>query len=147
MTDGIMDLDLDAGLRELSQLLLANETIDSMLGRVAGVACRCGPVGVGVTISLVGGREPRTAVATDERARTADDRQYEALEGPLLDAVKTGEVQVVGCLGGADDRYPAFSPTAAALGIVSVVVVPLTVDGGSVGALTLYSDLPDAFDR
>ena len=143
MSDEILDLDL--GLRELATLLLDEETVETTMSRVATVACRCVSGGTGASVALTKGGSPYSATWTDDRVRAVDDLQYEALEGPGVDALKTGEV-VIACDVASDDRYPDLGPKAAAMGIRSILSAPLRVKVGVVGTLNVFSERPEAFD-
>jgi GAF domain-containing protein len=144
------ELDVDSGLRELSSLLLAEETLESTMQRIAAVACRCVCAGAGATVTLLNGDEPYTAAATDDRVRAVDERQYELRDGPCVEALKTGETQVIANIG-IDERFADVGPMACAVGLVSVMSVPLrtaaVVDGvGEVlGSLNVYADAEAAF--
>ena len=147
------EIDVDAGLRELSTLLFKQETLEGTMQRIAAVAARCvcssgTGAGGGASVLLLSGDEPYIATATDDRVRAVDQHWLDAREGPVIDALKTGET-VVACNVGADERYPDAGPTACALGLLAAVSVPLGAgadQGGEViGALTVYADQAGAF--
>ena len=142
MSDDLVDLDL--GLRDLTTMLLSEETLDTTLRQVVAVVTRCLTGGSGASISLMHGGSPSTAHASDERVASVDAHQFELYEGPAIDAIKTGEVQRTSELG-RDERWPQLGPLAAACGIRSVLALPLTVRAEVVGALTVYADDADAF--
>jgi GAF domain-containing protein len=65
-------------------------------------------------------------------------------QGPCLDAVWEQQVVRVGDVG-ADQRWPAFAEQAPALGVGSMLCFQLFVESDQLGALNLYSTVPDAF--
>ena len=137
-------LDLDAGLRELTTLLLAEETLASTLERVTAVATRCVTGGSGVSVSLMKSGRPYTAHATDNRARTVDERQYELETGPIFAALATGRPQA-SCDGEGAPGWDELASRAAACGVHSLLSVPLVIASETVGTLNVYSEEPNAF--
>ena len=137
-------LDLDEGLRALTTLLLAEETLASTLERVTAVATRCITGDTSVSVSLLKNGSPYTAHATDTRARSVDERQYELETGPILAAISTGRAQA-SCHGDGDPAWQGLAAHAAACGIHSLLSVPLEVAAAPVGSLNIYSVDSDAF--
>ncbi|GAA4995648.1 hypothetical protein GCM10023317_24940 [Actinopolymorpha pittospori] len=125
--------------------LITFPALQSYLGRVAWVAATIvdPPAWCGIT-SLHGGW-PVTVCVSDERARLADQVQYDAGEGPCLEAMWSGAVVDV------DDDEAArwwgrYHDHAREAGIHSMLSIPLEgVDRRSVGALNLYGERPNAF--
>jgi GAF domain-containing protein len=142
MSDDLLDLDL--GLRELTSLLLSEETLATTLDRVTAVAQRCVTGGDGATVTLVKGGSPYTAFHSDGRVLAVDERQYEFHSGPTLEALKTGELQIATC-GDADERWDELLAYAAACGVGSILAVPLVVGSEVVGSLNVYSESTRAF--
>jgi GAF domain-containing protein len=141
MTDELVEF--DDGLRDLLALLVSDEPLNTTLHHVATIASRC-INGTGASVTLLRAGQPYTAYATDERARSADDVQYDLREGPCLAALKSGEVEVI-----ADDLATVecadFVTRVAAFGIRSMIGVPLVVNDEVLGSLNLYADSADAF--
>jgi GAF domain-containing protein len=137
-------LDLDAGLRELTTLLLVDETLASTLERVTAVAARCVTGGTSVSVSLLKSGSPYTAHASDPRARSVDDRQYELETGPIFAAISTGAPQA-SCHGHGERAWRELATYAAACGVHSFLSVPLVIAEKAVGTLNVYSDDPYAF--
>lgn len=142
MSDDLFDL--DAGLRELTTLLLVDETLASTLERVTAVAARCVTGGNSVSVSLLKSGSPYTANATDPRARSVDDRQYELEAGPIFAAISTGAPQA-SCHGDGEPAWHELATYAAACGVHSFLSVPLVIAEKAVGTLNVYSDDPQAF--
>ncbi|MHC5560662.1 ANTAR domain-containing protein [Kocuria sp. U4B] len=90
----------------------------------------------------------RTLVATAPMAAQADALQHATGQGPAVDPLLEGAVHLVGDLA-RDRRWPAFTAGAAQhLDVASLVVyrLPLPEDPGTTVGLSLYADVPDAFD-
>jgi hypothetical protein len=129
----------------LQALLIGLPNLESYLDRVTwmGATIVDPPVWCGIT-SLHGGW-PVTVCVSDERARSADQQQYNDDEGPCLEAMWSGAVVNAG----GDEalkRWERYHDHAREAGIHSILSIPLQgVDRRSVGALNLYSDRPNAF--
>ena len=76
-------------------------------------------------------------------ALEVDQLQYEAREGPCLDAISK-ELTVYAEDLADDQRWPVFGPQAAALGMRSLLSCRLSANGTR-GALNLYAALPRAY--
>lgn len=76
--------------------------------------------------------------ATHEMASRADELQYELDEGPCVEAADEAEWYRSGDVA-TDERWPAWGPAAAAVGVGSMLSVRLLVDGRSFGALNFYA--------
>lgn len=94
-------------------------------------------------ISLLSGSTVTTPVFSDPVALVIDTLQYEAGEGPCLDAI-THEGSVYAEDLAEDDRWPAFGPRAAEAGMRSLLSFPLGSQE-TLGALNLYAALPRAY--
>jgi len=130
--------DLGDAIAELSLLLIAEETLDSTLRRVADLVVNLLPHCDMAGISMLSEGRIGTRVATSDAARRIDERQYEADDGPCVAAVRTGEAVLVVSV--ADQRrWPAYAKEAELEGLVSSYTVPLQGRERTVGALNLYS--------
>jgi len=65
-------------------------------------------------------------------------------QGGTLEAIRTGATVVVRDTA-TDTRWPDWAAKLCGLGIRSALLVPLTTNSGTLGALSMYSDQPDAF--
>jgi GAF domain-containing protein len=90
------------------------------------------------------GRPPSAAACSDPLASAADEVQYQAGDGPCLQALRHARPVRIDDTA-ASRRWPTFCRQAEELGIRSCYALPLMVDGEPVGALILYSRQPDAF--
>ena len=99
----------------------------------------------GVTLVTSGGR-PEIAAVTSPVVAEVYQAQIDHGSGPLL-TVLAEQAPVLVHETHADKRWPEWADTVNALGVRSVLYVPLATRRGSktVGALGLYSDKPDAF--
>jgi len=98
------------------------------------------------SISVVANRSGVTSVAqSGELPIQVDALQSETGQGPCLDAafehrtVRVADMRT-------ETRWPAFARRAWAVGAGSMLSFQLFVEGDSLGALNLYSSVPNAFD-
>ena len=87
-----------------------------------------------------------TEAATGDLPRRSDQAQYDAGEGPCLDALYRQETVRVPDMA-REPRWPAFTARAGGLGVGSMLALRLYVAGDDLGALNLFSEQSDAFDR
>ncbi|HEX8001962.1 MAG TPA: GAF domain-containing protein [Mycobacteriales bacterium] len=139
------DPELDAPREALLGLLRTEESWTDTLLRVATLACASIEGCDSGSVTLWREGQPYTVVSTDDLAQEIDDAQYDVMEGPCLDASRTGRSYVIGDMA-ADPRWPTFSGVAAMRGARSSLSVALTVRGESIGALNLYSRGAHGFD-
>ncbi len=140
-----------AGQDDVSSLfsvLLPDTPMTDLLDRVIELAART--VGnctfAGITVGQDGKME--TPVYTDVRSPRVDQIQYDAGTGPCVDAFRTGEVLEIRDTA-TEERWRQFCDAALDEHIRSTLSVPLDVSGNRtevLGALNLYSEIPDAFD-
>ena len=131
-------------LTELAGLLVHDIGVEETLQHVIDVAVRVVPGCDAAGVTITAGGTPRTAAHTDERTLVVDTDQYEAGEGPCLEAAATQQTCRVD-VEEAMDRWPAFTRAARADGIRSFLAAPLGVRGEPLGALNLYSRNQDGF--
>ncbi|HEY3005676.1 MAG TPA: GAF domain-containing protein [Kribbellaceae bacterium] len=87
-----------------------------------------------------------TIDATDPAVEKADQLELELHEGPALAAIEDPDVERIDDTL-ADQRWPRWSPAAAALGLRSVLAARLSMPGSVTGALTVYGDEPARFSE
>ena len=99
------------------------------------------------SISLVQPRQQvQTPASTDERATRADQLQYEANQGPCLDAIWEQDTFQIDDMT-TEQRYPDWARRVAEeTGIRSSLSLQLFTDEDSLGALNLYSPQVRGFD-
>lgn len=138
------DLPLDRSRAELSDYFVGDRTMPETLGRVAELVVEAvAPAAFASLTRLVDG-EYRTGVATDPLGAELDQVQYDADEGPCLEACRRGEIVRVGSTDEAG-AWPAFRTACRARRILSTASFPMIADGANHGALNLYSRQPEAF--
>jgi GAF domain-containing protein len=142
MTDE--SISLDDGLRDLSRLVLRDETLETTLQRIVEVADRAIPDTVGVSITLKNKHAPYTAVTTSPQVKAIDEQEYAVDEGPCIEAMETGEVHVLDDVA-TESRWPRFVEVCRAEGLGSVLGVPLRVAGETYGAMNVYALASSAF--
>ena len=82
-------------------------------------------------------------VCSDPVVEAIDDLLTRTREGPCLDAVAQGLSFYADELG-TDPRWPHFGPAAAALGVRSLLALPMAANSTS-GAINIYARYPQAF--
>jgi GAF domain-containing protein len=137
---------LDNAIRSLSRLLLAEETFETTLSRVASLACRTLENCDMASVTLMNDRRPSTPVQTDPVAGELDAVQYRSEKGPCLEAYSVRQV-VRGKVPEYAERWPEFTTAAAAAGIRSTLSVPLVASDRPLGALNLYSKAAESYDE
>lgn len=137
---------VDNAVRILSRLLLAEETLDATLSRVAGLACRTLEACDMASLTMINDGRPSTPVQTDPVAGDLDSAQYRSEKGPCLQAYSVRHV-VRGTISESADHWPEFTAAAAKAGVRSVLAVPLVASGQPLGALNLYSMTAESYDE
>ncbi len=132
-------------LRELSQLMVAEETLDQTLDRVATLTCMSLD---GCDFASVTLESPslRTAACTDPAALAIDEAQYEADGGPCLHALRTQTIVEVPSIT-EEPRWQLFGRRAGEHGVQSSMSLPLVVGGEGRGAFNLYARKSHAFSE
>lgn len=128
----------------MSRLLLARQTVQTVLGLLTSLIQETlpGTTAAGVTLIDAAGR--RTTAASDPVAERADSLQYELDEGPCLTAWRDRRPVRIDDLD-QDRRWPRWGPAAAALGIRSVLSTPMLAGPETLGAIKAYSTRPDRY--
>jgi hypothetical protein len=144
----------DAGLTrlamvfaEIAEQLYASENFDEVLSRIveAAVSTVDGCRMASVTLSERSGY--RTAASTGSAAAAVDRAQYQAHEGPCLDAVNAPMVYAQSF---PDQRWPTLAARPTESGVQSVLSYQLAAASSgtaasSGGSLNSYGVIPDAF--
>ena len=133
-----------ADLAQLAGLMLTAPDLQAALVEVTRVSASAVAGADGCSVTMRANGVPHATAADGRWATELDTLQFVEQEGPCLDCMREGTV-MRGRDIGEDARWPSYGPRAAALGACSVLSLPLTADGRTVGALNLYSRAPDAF--
>jgi GAF domain-containing protein len=140
----LMADELRAFVVEIQGLLSSTNTFGDFLGDLADLAKRSFADEVHCSITLVTEERQETAASSDDIATVADETQYGEQAGPCLLALKDcTEVRVDDLT--TESRFGDYPAKAAALGLRSVVALPLTSNDVALGALNLYGAEPAAF--
>jgi GAF domain-containing protein len=121
------------------------ETIDAVV-QFALQALSCTYAGVAL---YTRGSQAEIAAVTDPVVSDVYSLQINTQNGPLVTALRERQTILIRDTL-ADDRWPEWAEKVAALGVRSVLDVPLATGNESrstVGVLGLYSDIPDAFGQ
>lgn len=138
--------DVTAALDRLTGTFAEEEELLVVLRRVCKQVMHAVPDAEIASITLLRDGVPytATATATDDSALRVDQAQYDAGQGPCLEAARTGEVQRVK-VGEAAGRWPEFAAAAADCAVVAYLSAPLFVDHEYHGSLNLYDTGGNSF--
>ena len=131
---------------QIAEQLYDAETFDDVLTRIveAAVSTLAGVSSASVTLKDAGGYH--TAAATDASATAVDKEQYQADEGPCLDALS---VLVVSAPSFPDERWPVLGSRPVEHGVQSALSYHLTgasrAGQPTDGSLNTYGAAPNAF--
>jgi GAF domain-containing protein len=115
-------------------------TLDAI---VAHAVSTIEPAGQAGLILLVGGRlTPQATLGSAPHA--LDEFQRQSGSGPCIAAAREQSVIRLDSTV-TDGRWPDFAERALALGVASMLCVPLWVDQQKLGTLSMYADKPEAF--
>ena len=130
---------------EISRMLAASDgQVDPQL--VVSLASKAVPHAqhCGITLLHADGA-PESVAISDELPGHVDALQYRLHEGPCLDASEGDDLVVCEEMA-TDERWPAFGPACAAMGVRSMLCVRVLLVGSDRAALNFYSVTPSAFD-
>jgi GAF domain-containing protein len=140
---------IDSGVaREMSELartLEAESDPKKLMDRIVAAAIADIEGASHAALSLFTKNRVYTDAASDPLVDEVDQAQYEAAEGPCLDASRQARTVRANDLRD-EPRWPTFAARAVELGIRSMLSVQLFVEEGGMGALNLYSEHAGAFD-
>jgi GAF domain-containing protein len=137
--------EVQGDLAELQNALLNTDSVEQFLHELAVLGARTVSGGMSCGMALRERGRPASATAcSDPLASEADQAQFEAGEGPALQALRQARPVRVHDTA-THDRWPRFCRQASSLGIRSCYALPLVTDGAPVGALVLYARRPGAF--
>lgn len=94
---------------------------------------------------VLGGQHRGTLGVSDARAAEVEDLQFTLGEGPCIEATRSGRPVHEPDLA-TSERFPAFGPGAAGLGLAAAFAVPLRVGTTRFGSLDLYRDGSGSLD-
>lgn len=137
---------LASAFAAIAEHLYAADSFDDVLLRIAQTAVSTVAGCEMASVTLSGRGSYQTAATTDLAASVVDQAQYDAHEGPILDAVDT---PVVYAQSFPDTRWPTLASRPADLGAHSAASYRLAAAGpataGTGGSLNTYGTEADAF--
>jgi GAF domain-containing protein len=131
----------------MSPLMLSAETVTGALQVLTQLAQEtiAGATGAGVSLMTDAGHRTSTA-ATSDVVMEADNLQYRLDQGPCLSARNERRTVRIDDID-ADLRWPRWSEAVRPLQLRSALSTPLVSGDQVLGAVKVYSELPDAFDE
>ena len=136
--------DVTDALARLTAGVQPDEELPVILQRVCRQVVRGFPDTAMASITLLRDGAPYTAAATDDGARRIDEAQYDAGQGPCLDAARSGELQRAG-VGDAARRWPKFTAVAVDAAVAGWLSAPLFIDREYQGSLNLYGTAEEGY--
>jgi len=88
--------------------------------------------------------QARTVAAGTEKAREADREQCSFADGPVMEAIRSGEFVLLSDVS-RDRRWPGYASAAASHGVQSLLSIPIASEGGTSAAINLYAAFPHTF--
>jgi len=129
--------DVTDALTTLCDLLDEQEDLSAALHRVCQQAVHAIGEADFASVTLLGADQPYVAASTGDHVHRIDHLQYQAGDGPCVEAAKTREVVRV-TVRDVVDRWPDFANSSVEAGIGSYLCAPLFVDDEHHGSLNLY---------
>nr|WP_033431986.1 GAF and ANTAR domain-containing protein [Saccharothrix syringae] len=136
--------EVTGALVALSRVLDQEEDLAAIMDRVCRQVVGAIPDADLASVTVLRDGNPQSAAWIDEHTLAVDRAQYEAGEGPCLEAARSGRMQRV-AVAEAADRWPAFAAAARGLGVGSYLSAPLLIDDEYQGSLNLYGLRPHGF--
>ncbi|MDR7301408.1 GAF and ANTAR domain-containing protein [Haloactinomyces albus] len=137
--------DLVRVLGALARRLEAEQDLTATLEAITHAAVTTVPGADYAGISWSERRRVTAQAPTSELVSYCDQLQSELGEGPCLQAIRSENTILVDDLT-CEDRWPAFAPRAAEIGMRSMVSFQLFAESDTIGALNLYATAPGQFD-
>jgi GAF domain-containing protein len=128
---------------DLAQTRRALQPVLDLATSIAATSVR-GAAGAGISLIEDGARV--STASTNALVSLADERQYELGEGPCLTSWADSVLVRIDDLD-QDGRWPRWAEAARALHLRSVLSTPVTGTVRNLGAIKVYSERPNAFDR
>lgn len=130
---------------KLCRLPIEDDDPHRLLGHVATLGRTAVPHADGISVSVGSPLEPHGIATESEFAQLVDGAQFEAGQGPCVQAYNTGE-QILSEDVVDDPRWPHFAPRAQVVGLRGALAVPLQKGTTTIGVVNLYARTAHAFD-
>jgi len=127
-------------------LAATRRALQPVLDLATAVAAGGVPGAAGAGISLIEESRRVSTASTNALVELADERQYEFGEGPCLTSWANSALVRIDDLN-SDERWPRWAEAARALHLRSVLSTPVRGASRNLGAIKVYSELPNAFSR
>ena len=128
----------------LAALTFADQTMSTVMERVAVLAKQTVPGAHEVSVTLVENGKPSTIAFTGQLAVDLDERQYQQQAGPCLASIEHGEPVVVPSMR-QEQRWPRWTGDAVERGVGSSLSIPVPLQPAVEAALNIYSTQEHAF--
>jgi GAF domain-containing protein len=140
--------DVSKALEALGRISLRDLSVESLLQTITELARAVTPGELEASVTLVVKGKAATVASSGEMATELDERQYEHGIGPCLQSARSGEMVEIADAR-TDPRWGDYGRRAAAIGSLSSLSIPLTIDpaGHAGAALNIYARTPNAFDQ
>jgi transcriptional regulator with GAF, ATPase, and Fis domain len=129
---------------ELARISIAEESMESVLGRIAQLAKQVIPGVAEASVTVVVNDRATTAACTGKLALDLDETQYGRGYGPCLEAAVGREVRGI-TDARHETRWPDYARVCVARGCLSCLAVPVPVQDTVHAALNLYAAEAHAF--
>jgi GAF domain-containing protein len=136
--------DVTGALENLAAVLAQEEELEIVLQRVCEQVVLAVPAVEHTTVTVLQDQKPRTCASTSDIVTGLDHVQYDAGEGPCLEAARTGRLLRVSTAD-AYERWPTFAAASAAEGMGSFLSAPIAIDGQHAAAINCYSSATEGF--
>ena len=130
---------------ELGRVTLADNSIDTVMDKVAALTKRTIAGAAEVSVTFVQRGKATTVATTGPLALLLDERQYDRGYGPCLDSIAGGQPLLIADMA-TETRWPDFAAAARKQGAGSSLSIPVPVQREVSAALNIYSTKPNAFD-
>lgn len=133
-------------LADLGEALSREEELGRVLQRSVNQVVQAIPGADMASVSVLLDSSPyaETVASSSDQVWNIDADQYDAGEGPCLEAARTG-VMIRVDVEQARERWPRFARGAHAAGVASYLSAPLSIDDEFAGSLNLYSEQRGGF--
>ena len=131
-------------IADITRLLDDDEGSDQILRRLTHLAVELVPGSTAAALTVESQDRALTFAASDPRIEELHELQFDAGQGPAVEALRHNEPRQVDDIA-AEGRWPVFCRAAGNSGFASCLMVPLRTDRKPSGAVSLYGKQPDAF--
>ncbi len=131
-------------IADIARLLPDDEGSDQILRRLTRLAVDLVPGGTAAALTIESQDRALTFAASDPRIDELHELQFDAAQGPAVEALRRNEPRQVDDIA-AEGRWPVFCRAAGKAGFASCLMLPLRTGAESAGAVSLYGKERGAF--